>query len=99
MRFRADDDGNGRRAEKSVSFCVPAGLFEDAVTRGLLIVTERKSLSLHPLLRELLVRRFDEADAEGREALLAHARRLFEARRWDEALCVAEASHDARSGS
>src|SRR5207244_3797548 len=28
-------------------------VIEDAVTRGLLIVTERKSLSLHPLLREL----------------------------------------------
>lgn len=70
-------------------------VIEDAVTRGLLIVTERKSLSLHPLLRELLVRRFDEAGAETREALLVRARRLFEVRRWDEALCVAEASHDA----
>src|SRR5437764_4244452 len=68
-------------------------VIEEAVTRGLLTVTERKSLSLHPLLRELLVRRFDEAGGEARDALLVRARRLFEARRWDEALCVAEASH------
>jgi len=70
-------------------------VIEDAVTRGLLIVTERKSLSLHPLLRELLVRRFDEAGAETREALLARCRRLLVARRWNEALSVAEVAHDA----
>src|SRR5437763_1181326 len=39
-------------------------VIEDAVARGLLAVTERKSLSLHPLLGELLIRRFGEADAE-----------------------------------
>src|SRR5437764_1994991 len=44
-------------------------VIEEAVTRGLLTVTERKSLSLHPLLRELLVRRFDEAGGEARDAL------------------------------
>jgi DNA-binding CsgD family transcriptional regulator len=70
-------------------------VLEDAVARGLLAVTERKSLSLHPLLRELLLRRFDEADAELRAALLARWRRLCEAGRWDEALCVAEAARDA----
>ncbi|HEY5693736.1 MAG TPA: hypothetical protein VIR14_04450, partial [Gaiellaceae bacterium] len=67
----------------------------DALARGLLAVTERKSLSLHPLLRELLIRRFDEEDAAVREALLSRCRTLFEARRWDEALCVAEAAQDA----
>ena len=67
----------------------------DALARGLLAVTERKSLSLHPLLRELLIRRFDEEGAAVREALLSRCRTLFEARRWDEALCVAEAAQDA----
>jgi LuxR family maltose regulon positive regulatory protein len=70
-------------------------VFADAVARGLLAVTERKSLSLHPLLRELLIRRFDEADLETRNALLSQARRLFSERRWDEALSVAEAARDA----
>jgi LuxR family transcriptional regulator, maltose regulon positive regulatory protein len=69
-------------------------MLEEAVARGLLAVTERKSLSLHPLLRELLIRRFDEADAETRETLLAQCRRLFAGRLWDEALCVAEAALD-----
>ncbi|HZC74858.1 MAG TPA: hypothetical protein VE220_02695, partial [Gaiellaceae bacterium] len=70
-------------------------VLEEAVARGLLAVTERKSLSLHPLLRELLLRRFDRADAELRAALLAQWRRLCESGRWDEALCVAEAALDA----
>ncbi len=71
-------------------------VIEDAMARGLLAVTERKSLSLHPLLRELLIRRFDDADAEGRELLLSRCRRLLDARRWDEALSVAEYARDPR---
>ncbi len=67
---------------------------EDAVARGLVGITEHKSLSLHPLLRELLIRRFDDSDAEAREALLSRARKLFGLRRWDEALSVSEAAHD-----
>jgi ATP/maltotriose-dependent transcriptional regulator MalT len=70
-------------------------VLENAVERGLLAVTERKSLSLHPLLRELLLRRFGEADAESRGLLLTQCRRLLAARRWDEALCVAETAEDA----
>src|SRR5256714_10653760 len=70
-------------------------MLEDAVARGLVAVTDRKSLSLHPLLRELLIRRFDEADAETREALLTRCRRLLDSHLWDEALCVAEAARDA----
>ena len=69
-------------------------VIEDAVARGLLAVTERKVLSLHPLLRELLIRRFEEAPAETREAQLSRARRLFGLRRWDEALSVSEVAHD-----
>jgi LuxR family maltose regulon positive regulatory protein len=70
-------------------------LMKGAVARGLLAVTDRKALSIHPLLRELLIQRFGEADAEVREGLLFSCRKLFEARRWDEALSVAEISRDA----
>jgi LuxR family maltose regulon positive regulatory protein len=70
-------------------------VIEDATARGLISVTEHKSLSLHPLLRELLVGRFGGVDAEARAALLGRCRKLFGERRWDEALCVAEASKDA----
>lgn len=71
------------------------GLLEDAVARGLLAVTDRKSLSLHPLLRELLLRRFGAADGAARDVLLSRCRRLLGARRWDEALCVAEIGKDS----
>ncbi|HJQ49659.1 MAG TPA: LuxR C-terminal-related transcriptional regulator [Gaiellaceae bacterium] len=68
---------------------------EEAVARGLLAVTERKVLSLHPLLRELLIHRFGETDSTTREALLFCSRKLLRARRWDEALSVAEIARDA----
>jgi DNA-binding CsgD family transcriptional regulator len=67
----------------------------EAVARGLVAVTERRSLSIHPLLRELLIRRFGDADSEARAALLARCHRLLEEQRWDEALCVAEIAEDA----
>jgi LuxR family maltose regulon positive regulatory protein len=67
----------------------------DAVARGLVAITDRKSLSLHPLLRELLIRGFEDADAEMRATLLSRGRKLFELRRWDEALNVSEVAHDA----
>jgi ATP/maltotriose-dependent transcriptional regulator MalT len=70
-------------------------VLEDALARGLLAVTERKSLSLHPLLRELLIRRFADADEQPRQAVLIRCRSLFEDGHWDEALSVAEASGDA----
>jgi len=35
------------------------GTIREAVARGLMAVTERRSLTLHPLLRELLIRSFD----------------------------------------
>lgn len=71
------------------------GAIEEAVACGLLAVTERKSLSLHPLLQELLTRRFHQEGAEVRAALLGQSRALIDARRWDEALCVAETACDA----
>jgi LuxR family transcriptional regulator, maltose regulon positive regulatory protein len=70
-------------------------VIENALARGLLAITEGKSLSLHPLMRELLIRRFGEADPETRKALLTRCRRLLDARRSDEALSVAEAAEDA----
>ena len=70
-------------------------VMDDAVARGLVAITDGKSLSLHPLLRELLIRRFEDADDETREALLSRARKLFDLRRWDEALCVAEVAKNA----
>jgi ATP/maltotriose-dependent transcriptional regulator MalT len=70
-------------------------LVEDALSRGLVAVTDRRTLSLHPLLRELLVRRFAEAGPETRGSLLLRCRRLLEAHLWDEALNVAEVANDA----
>jgi len=70
-------------------------IVREAVARGLLIVTDRKALSLHPLLRELLIQRFRGAAAKSRDALLCRCRTLLEARRWDEALSVAEVAGDA----
>jgi LuxR family maltose regulon positive regulatory protein len=67
---------------------------QNAVARGLVSLTDRKALSLHPLLRELLIQRFNNADGGAREALLVRCRNLFEARRWDEALSVAEVADD-----
>jgi LuxR family maltose regulon positive regulatory protein len=71
----------------------------DSLARGLISITPPRALSLHPLLRELLTRRFVEADGEARTRLLMRCRRLFRARRWDEALCVAEVSKDAAFAS
>jgi LuxR family transcriptional regulator, maltose regulon positive regulatory protein len=69
-------------------------VIDDAAARGLLVVTERKSLSLHPLLRELLIRHFANSDANTQQALLSRCGKLVDARRWDEALSVAEVAHD-----
>jgi len=70
-------------------------VIEDAVARGLVTLTDHKSLSLHPLLRELLIRRFEEADADTRGNQLSQARGLFDMCRWDEALSVSEVARDA----
>jgi LuxR family maltose regulon positive regulatory protein len=69
-------------------------VLENAVARGLVAVTDRESLLLHPLLGELLVRRFEKADSATRSALLRRTRTLFEGGRWDEALSVAEIAQD-----
>jgi ATP/maltotriose-dependent transcriptional regulator MalT len=71
-------------------------VLEDAVARGLVSITDQKSLSLHPLLRELLIQSLEDAHAEVREALLLRARRLFDRRRWNEALSVSSVTGDAK---
>jgi LuxR family maltose regulon positive regulatory protein len=68
---------------------------ENAVACGLVAIAEQRSLSLHPLLRELLVRRFQDAGTETRKIQLMQARRLLDLRRWDEALSVSEVASDA----
>ena len=65
-----------------------------AVARGLVAATDRRALTLHPLLRELLIRRFAEANVETRSTQLSRARRLFDLHRWDEALSVSEVASD-----
>ena len=67
----------------------------NASVHGLLAVREQTSVFFHPLLRDLLIRRFTELSAEQRARLLARCQRLLEHRLWDEALSVAEQSLDA----
>ncbi|HEY2355060.1 MAG TPA: LuxR C-terminal-related transcriptional regulator [Gaiellaceae bacterium] len=66
----------------------------DAVNCGLTSVTGQKTLGLHPLLREFLVQRFAEADAEIRARVLTRCRNLVAGRLWDEALCAAETTQE-----
>lgn len=70
-------------------------IVSDASAHGLVAVSERTSLFLHPLLRDLLVRRFQETAEETRRGLLGTCRRLLVNRLWDEALSVSEYSLDA----
>ena len=80
---------------RSVLDCDADKVIHDAVERGLVAAPDNRSLSLHPLLRELLIRRFEAADAATRQTQLSRVRRLFELGRWDEALSVAEIARDA----
>lgn len=69
-------------------------VLEDAVNCGLMSVIERKSLGLHPLLREFFVQRFLETDVEGRGQVLTQCRNLLAGRLWDEALSATETTRD-----
>jgi len=66
----------------------------DASVHGLLAISERTALFFHPLLRDLLIRRFRETTDERRRVLLDRCRRLFDHRLWGEAVSVGELSHD-----
>jgi DNA-binding CsgD family transcriptional regulator len=83
------------RAEELLGAATALGVVSDASVKGLLTVNERTSLFLHPLMRDLLIRRFMEWSPDKRGPLLARCRRLLECGLWDEALSVGERSFDA----
>jgi ATP/maltotriose-dependent transcriptional regulator MalT len=66
----------------------------EAVSRGLLATDGHHTISLHPLLRELLTDRFRRATGEFRRELITRCRTLVSQRLWDEALLVAETLPD-----
>ena len=72
--------------------CAPA--IADATECGLLSVADDEALALHPLMREFLVQRFEEAGAGTRASVLSWCRKLLAASLWDEALCVVETTED-----
>ncbi len=84
-----------RRARQLLGKTVAAATVADASAKGLLAVTDGTALYFHPLLRDLLIRRFTEAERRTRAELLEKLQRLFEHRLWDEALSVGELSLDA----
>jgi ATP/maltotriose-dependent transcriptional regulator MalT len=67
----------------------------DASVHGLLAISGPTSLFLHPLLRDLLARRFMDVAEETRGGLLSKCRQLLAHHLWDEALAVSEHSLDA----
>lgn len=82
---------DGARAELFLGESSARKAISEASAKGLIAVTQ-KTLFLHPLLRDLLVRLFTEIDDERRNALLEKCRRLFGLRFWDEVLSVSELS-------
>ena len=66
----------------------------NASVHGLIAVNTRTAVFFHPLLRDLLVRRFKEITDETRRGILDKCRRLFDRHLWDEALSVGELSAD-----
>lgn len=66
----------------------------DATERGLMSVTGKTTLGLHPLMREFMVQRFTEADVDARASVMTGCHKLLAASRWEEALCAAETTQD-----
>ena len=83
------------RAELLLGEASAREAISNASVHGLLAVSEHISLFFHPLLRDLVIRRFTELSAEERVPLLARCQQLLEHRLWDEALSVGEHSLDA----
>jgi LuxR family transcriptional regulator, maltose regulon positive regulatory protein len=83
-----------RRAELLLGELEARSAIANASVHGLLAVSGRTALFFHPLLRDLLIRRFQELTVETRSDLLDECRRLFDHRLWDEALSVGERSLD-----
>ncbi|HUZ15315.1 MAG TPA: hypothetical protein VMU72_03950, partial [Gaiellaceae bacterium] len=86
---------DAKRAELLLGEVEARNAVANASVRGLLTVNGRTALFFHPLLRDLLIRRFTEGPEETRHGLLAKCRNLLAHRLWDEALSVGEHSHDA----
>ncbi|MDX6479855.1 MAG: hypothetical protein QOG85_365 [Gaiellaceae bacterium] len=84
-----------QRAEQLLGGGAANDTIAEGCARGLLSMTEGLAVFFHPLLRDLLIRRFMELQEEARGPLLARCHRLLESRLWDEALSVAEHSLDA----
>jgi DNA-binding CsgD family transcriptional regulator len=84
-----------RRAEQLLGEVETREAISNASIRGLLAVNERTALFFHPLLRDLLIRRFRETTGETRRGLLDKCHRLLDHDLWDEALAVGEQSLDA----
>ncbi len=83
------------QAEQLLGEPAAAAAIDDGSARGVIAVTGSTDLFFHPLLRDLLIRRFSELSVESRAPLLMRCRRLLKHRLWDEAVTVAEHSRDA----
>jgi ATP/maltotriose-dependent transcriptional regulator MalT len=82
------------RAEQLLGRGAATHAITNGATRGLIAVTEQTDLFFHPLLRDLLIRRFADLTAGRRAPLLDRCRQLLECELWDEALSVGENSLD-----
>jgi ATP/maltotriose-dependent transcriptional regulator MalT len=69
-------------------------IFEDAHRRGLMQLEDDGAVSLHPLLRDLLLNRLSGRPNNLRVDLIQQLRPLITARRWDESLAASEALPD-----
>jgi LuxR family maltose regulon positive regulatory protein len=67
---------------------------DDAVRLGLLRVEADATMDLHPLLKELLLRRLTGLCARKREGLVRELEPLLNTQRWDESLTAAETVSD-----
>jgi len=70
-------------------------VIDNARRRSLVRVEDDSSLSLHPLLRELLVARLHALDGQEISKVVASLRPLITTAHWDEALAAAEALPEA----
>lgn len=68
---------------------------QEAIANGLLGSGRRNEISLHPLLRDLLIDQFSRATDPLRTDLLTRCRTLVTHKLWDEALLIAERLPDA----
>ena len=70
-------------------------ILRSATERGLAIRDGDHAVSVHPLLRDLLIARLRDLDPSSRDKVLKRLSVLVASEKWDEALAVAEAIPDA----